>query len=164
MPFPLSNILTPTLDALKVKLSDSVKLTGSIGTNQVYVERYGTLAPEMEETILDINAPFILDFINWSCNNELKSQLRIQPYIAGVATSIGLVKSNGSGKHGFYPYQTKVEGFAYFDVVEYDTVRERFKFKRDIETKFAEGVKITVRNIGTNPINIAVTLIGRKVR
>ena len=143
-----------------------VEIAGSIlGKTQVFTHVDGSVAFGVETTVIDTTDPIVIDYLVFASNGNINSRLRIQPYIGGVATSIGDIIYDGSSEYGFYPEQMVSYSNGLFNMLEYDLVNNRYKFglKPSAPMSFAEGVKITVKNISADTAyNIACMLWGRK--
>lgn len=154
MGFSINQIINTKKQAIPVK---------NLGVKQIVKSSSATLAALGETVIYDTASGLNIDEFCWSTNNHTNFRIRIFAYISGVETGVTDITYNGSGMIGFYPGQLLINGSSLFDVVEYDTVNLRFKFRLKKALMFAEGVKITVSNTSTtNPANYAIMLLGRE--
>jgi hypothetical protein len=154
MGFSINQVINTKKQAIPVK---------NLGVKQIVKSSSATLAALGETVILDTASGLNIDEFVWSTDNYTNFRIRIFAYISGVETGVTDITYNGSGVIGFYPGQLLANGSSLFDVVEYDTVNLRFKFRLKKALNFAEGVKITVSNTSTaNPAKYAIMLLGRE--
>ena len=154
MGFSINQVINTKKQAIPVK---------NLGVKQIVKSNSATLAALGETVILDTASGINIDEFFWSTDNYTNFRIRIFAYIGGVETGVTDITYNGSGIIGFYPGQLLANGSSLFDVVEYDTVNLRFKFRLKKTLPFAEGVKITVSNTSTaNPVKYAIMLLGRE--
>lgn len=154
MGFSINQIINTKKQAIPVK---------NLGVKQVLKSNNATLAALGETVVYDTTSGVTIDEFAWSTDNSTNFRIRIIAYISGVETVLTDVKYDGSGAIGFYPGQLLTNGSSFFDVIEYDTVNLRFKFRLKKAISFAEGVKISVSNTSSaNPANYAIALVGRE--
>lgn len=153
MSFNISQIVNGASQPIPVK---------GLGYSQVLETFSGGIGSSVESTIIDTKSPIVIDSLVFSANNDQYIQVRIIGYVGASLKPLSDTSANGSGLLGFFPKNIVEQGSAFFDVLAYDNVNQRYKIKLKQPLTFAEGAKITIRNIASGTaFNGNVVVMGR---
>lgn len=154
MGFNISQIANSKEQAVPVK---GLGLKQRVNTRTVVVPTSG------EEIILTTTKAFVLDELIFSTNRSTGLQVRVFAIVNGTETPVSDVSYDGTGGQGFFAEQMVTHGSAFFDVIQYDSMNNRYKFALKKSLTFAEGAKITVRNTSpTEDARASVSVMGRE--
>lgn len=132
------------------------KPTMTIGTKSQSINVYTSVPAATEETVVNVATPCVIDHLVFSCNRVDKLQLRILRVENGVEVSLGDAKPDGSSSYGFIPNQMNTNRDGLFEVLEYDTTANTYKFQLRQPLYCPEGVKVNRKNIDSFARNCAV--------
>ncbi|MEM5567680.1 hypothetical protein AAF695_02780 [Aerococcus viridans] len=153
MSFNVSQVVNGASQPIPVK---------GLGYSQVIETFSGAIDRGVESTIVDIKSPIVIDSLVFSANTDQYIQVRISGYAGTALKALSDTSANGSGLLGFFPKNIVEQGSAFFDVLAYDNVNQRYKIKLKQPLTFAEGAKITIRNIASGTaFNGNVVVMGR---
>lgn len=133
-----------------------------LGYSQVIETFSGTVDTSVETTIVDTKSPIVIDNLVFSTNADQYTQIIIRGYVGTALKPLPDTSAGASGLLGFFPKNIVEQGSAFFDVIAYDTVSNRYKLKLKAPLTFAEGVQISIRNISSStPFKVNAVVMGR---
>ena len=154
---------------------NSVNVVGKVNTNHAVSNdfklnsRIGGLDANGERTVFDTNKPYVLDYLEWSCNHEEETRIEILIKTNEYPNGIALTRTLGRNGAQLISYATPKNIMAHYagiwDILDYDENVGAYKFRLKLPNlECPKGITIKVHNSGGTSRNIAVLYFGRELR
>lgn len=146
----------------------NAEITGGFSKGVSFQNRIGTLEAGGSRTILDTDFPFIIDYLEWSCNNPTDIRVEILAKTDTNPGGIAITRTTDKRGTSLKTYLTAEAILEHragmWDILDYDENANAFKFRLNKELEFAKGLSISIYNIGEESKNAAIMMYGRELR
>lgn len=154
MGFNISKIINDELN---------VKVTGALGENRNIIDnRTNPVVPANsgEVEVFKTESPFILDYLEFSTNHIDGIRLRIYH---GMTQTLLIPSVDATASEGMTAKNINDNVSGFFDVLEYNTSRNTYKFRLHQPIPLPIGCKITLQNTKSTDYRMLLYGFGRNL-
>jgi len=133
----------------------------------VYKNLVGNINATSKSTLVNTTDPFILDYIEWSCNHLSNVRIVIETTTKDGLLSIGSVPNvNGSTILSSARPDNILNNYSgIWDILEYNETQNAYKFRWNLKGfEFPKGVHIYIENTGATVQTAAAIIYGREMK
>lgn len=145
-----------------------VEKIGTDSKDFIYKIRTGNLAANELRTVHDTDKPFILDYIEWSCNHLTNIRVNILAKNKEFPQGVSIVRipaTNGSQVYNTVSPANIINQYSgIWDILEFNQDNNTYKFRLNLRgLEFARGLLVTIENTGSTNQNATMILYGREL-
>lgn len=132
----------------------------------IFYPRSGSLAAGANSVLVNTSKPFVIDYLEWSCNSINAVRIQIEVTTKDGVKHIGVIPStNGSSLQSSTRPDNILNNYSgIWDILEFNESTNAYKFRLNLRgVECPKGVKITLENTGSNTQSASAILYGREL-
>lgn len=130
------------------------------GKKPIMIRDTFTLESKESKLVYYESIPSLVDFLEWATNgNQCRIEIAHHGYLE---EPLGLIRNDGSNIAGYYPTTITARGSGVFDIVEHNTVDNRYSYKLSRPMNFPNGFRVRVLNDGPEACTFGIMISGRE--